>query len=107
MADFKNKGSKFTLNIILILIVIALAIIPLFTAKDAEFAGADGKAEEAIGEIAPGYTPWFTPFWEPPSGEIESLLFALQAAMGAGVIGYGLGYIKGKNKENENLQCKD
>ncbi|NLN22191.1 MAG: cobalt ABC transporter substrate-binding protein CbiN, partial [Syntrophomonadaceae bacterium] len=38
--------------------------------------------------------------WEPPSGEIESLLFALQAAIGAGFIGYYLGFVKGR-KESE------
>ncbi|CEO90262.1 hypothetical protein SSCH_790007 [Syntrophaceticus schinkii] len=41
--------------------------------------------------------------WEPPSGEIESLLFALQAAIGAGFIGYYFGFVKGR-KENEKAQ---
>ena len=36
---------------------------------------------------------------EPPSGEIESLLFALQAAIGAVIIGYFFGYWRGKGKE--------
>ena len=36
--------------------------------------------------------------WEPPSGEIESLLFALQAAIGAGFIGYYVG--KKQNAKN-------
>ncbi len=31
------------------------------------------------------------PLWEPPSGEIESLLFALQAAIGAGLVGFYFG----------------
>ena len=44
-----------------------------------------------VGEIDPSYTPWFEPLIEPASGEIASLLFALQAAIGAGVIGYYLG----------------
>ena len=51
--------------------------------------GADGNAAELI--EASGYEPWIEPFWEPPSGEIESLLFALQAAIGAVVIGYVFG----------------
>ena len=59
-----------------------------FYAKDAEFAGADGLADEAISEINPDYEPWFSPIFEPKSGEIESLLFALQAAIGAGIIGF-------------------
>jgi cobalt/nickel transport protein len=39
--------------------------------------------------------------YEPPSDEIESLLFALQAALGAGFIGYYIGYKRGKTKRVE------
>ncbi|UWX57761.1 energy-coupling factor ABC transporter substrate-binding protein [Chlorobaculum sp. MV4-Y] len=74
--------------------MIALAAVPLMTLKHAEFGGSDDHAEEAITELHPGYKPWFAPFWEPPGGEVESLLFALQAALGAGVLGYGLGFLR-------------
>lgn len=98
----QSKRKKLSVNLLLILIVIALAVIPLFIAKNAEFGGADRKAEEAITEIRADYKPWFSPIFKPKSGEIESLLFSLQAAIGAGVIGYGLGYLKGrKRKEDE------
>ena len=40
--------------------------------------------------------PWFTPIWEPPGGEIETLFFCLQAALGSLVIGYFFGYYRGK-----------
>jgi cobalt/nickel transport protein len=40
------------------------------------------------------YTPWYQSIYEPPSGEIESLLFALQAAVGSLIIGYFLGYYR-------------
>lgn len=83
-------------NLVLIAIVVILAIIPLFVQRGAEFGGADGQAEKVITQINPEYEPWFTSFWEPPSGEIESLLFAVQAALGAGFIGYFMGYSKGK-----------
>ncbi len=56
-----------------------------------EFGGADGQIEEVIGEINSSYEPWFESLWTPPSGEVESLLFALQAALGAGFIGYYVG----------------
>lgn len=88
-------------NLILIGLVILLAVIPLMTIKDAEFGGADGQAEGVIEEIDPEYEPWFEPFMEPASGEIESLLFALQAAIGAGVIGYGIGLLKGKRNAQQ------
>ncbi|UCV28344.1 energy-coupling factor ABC transporter substrate-binding protein [Ferribacterium limneticum] len=59
----------------------------------ATFGGADAQAQQAIVQIAPNYQPWFAPLLEPASGEIASLLFALQAALGAGVIGYWLGSV--------------
>lgn len=75
----------------LLLIVVIITVIPLLLVKDSEFAGADGIAEDVIAEINPDYEPWFELLMEPPGGETESLLFALQAALGAGVIGYILG----------------
>ena len=95
------KKNGLWVNLLLLLIVVALAVVPLFIAKDGEFGGADGKAEEAITEINAEYEPWFSPLFEPKSGEIESLLFALQAAIGAGVIGYGLGYLRGRKKKED------
>jgi cobalt/nickel transport protein len=97
----KTKGTGLTVNLLMILIVILLAIIPLFVAKNAEFGGADGKAEEAITEIAADYEPWFSPLMEPKSGEIESLMFALQAAIGAGIVGYGIGYLRARKKKED------
>lgn len=84
------------LSWLLIAIVILLAVAPLLLVPGSEFGGADGQAEEAIGEVAPDYAPWFSPLLEPPGGETESLLFALQAALGAGVIGYIFGLKRGQ-----------
>jgi cobalt/nickel transport protein len=68
---------------------------------DSEFGGADGAAEDVITEINPDYEPWFGGIgFEPPGGETESLLFALQAAFGAIIIGYTIGYYKGKGEKN-------
>jgi len=83
-------------NALLLLAVVLLAVLPLWLVdKPANgagiFAGADNKAIELIGQIAPTYQPWFAPLLEPASGEIASLLFAVQAALGAGFIGYYLG----------------
>ena len=61
------------------------------------FGGSDDAASEQI--EASDYEPWFSSIWEPPSGEIESLLFALQAAIGAIIIGYFFGYWRGQGKE--------
>ncbi|MDA0524765.1 energy-coupling factor ABC transporter substrate-binding protein [Methanococcoides alaskense] len=73
---------------------------------DSEFGGADGQAEDVIAEIDSEYMPWTEGTWvdslkfEPPGGETESLLFALQAAIGALVLGYFFGYYKGKGQSN-------
>ena len=88
-------------NLLLLLAVFILTVVPLLmthSVKEGEeaFSGADGQAETLITKIHPEYTPWFQPLWEPPSGEIESLLFGLQAALGAGLIGYCLGYYRGR-----------
>lgn len=91
-------------NLILIIIAILLVVLPLTINPGAEYGGADGHAEEAITEIQPEYEPWFTSFYEPPSGEIESLLFSVQAAFGAGIIGYILGNIKGKKTGKEEIK---
>lgn len=87
-------------NTILILITLVIVVAPLVFLKDAEFAGADGLAGDAITEIAPDYVPWFDSLIELPSGEIESLLFASQAALGAGVCGFILGRMTGKKPKN-------
>lgn len=83
-------------NWLIVLTVIALAILPLIFVRG-EYGGADGEAEAAITEIQPDYEPWFGGIFEPPSGEIESLLFVSQAAIGAGIIGYVIGLYKGRN----------
>lgn len=67
---------------------------------DGYFGGSDGAAAEVIEES--GYEPTSSPLWEPPSGEIESLLFALQAAIGAIIIGYFIGYWRGQSKCKKN-----
>jgi len=88
-------------NILLALLLIVLIVLPLYIAQDAEFGGVDGEAEEAIREMQPDYEPWFSPVFKPPSGEIESLLFVLQAAIGAGIIGYGFGFLQGRGGRGE------
>lgn len=98
MSAVTSQSSNTWATVALIAIVILLAVVPLFLHRDSEFGGADGAAEEAITEIAPDYQPWFSPLWEPPGGETESLLFALQAALGAGFIGYFFGLKRGQRK---------
>ncbi|GAB3356607.1 MULTISPECIES: energy-coupling factor ABC transporter substrate-binding protein [Giesbergeria] len=76
---------------VLLLSVFPLWWVPAPAPGTEAFGGADAEAQNLIQTIAPDYQAWFAPLIEPASGEIASLLFALQAALGAGVIGYWLG----------------
>ena len=87
-----------TMILVLFLIIVIIAVAPLIFIKDSEFGGADGAAEEAISVIDPGYQPWAESILEPPGGETESLLFCLQAGLGAGVFGFGFGYLVARKK---------
>ena len=92
----------FKINLILFLLVIAIVLVPLIFKGDSEFEGADGEAQGLILDINPDYEPWAEAIWEPPSGEIESLLFSVQVAIGSGTIGYILGILREKKKVADN-----
>jgi cobalt/nickel transport protein len=82
-----------------ILAIIVLMAIPLIIITDSEFGGSDGAGSEAIETIAPDYNAeWITNWWEPPGGETESALFALQATAGGILIGYFFGFLHGRKK---------
>ena len=86
--------------IIVCLLALCAAILafPLLTIHDSEFGGAAGAAEAALANLDPDYEPWAESILEPPGGETESMLFCLQAALGAVVIGYGFGYLTARKK---------
>lgn len=92
-----SKNKVITI-LVLLLVCVVIAVFPLMTITDSEFGGADGQAEEAIAEVNPDYQPWAESPLEVPGGETESLLFCLQAAIGAIVIGYGFGYLVARKK---------
>ena len=76
--------------IIAILIIVTLAY---GATNGFEFGGADDGAKDVVEKVDPGFQPWTKGIWgdyELPS-ETASLLFALQAAIGAIVIGYFIG----------------
>ncbi|GGG16052.1 energy-coupling factor ABC transporter substrate-binding protein [Paenibacillus abyssi] len=89
-----------TTNVFILIAVVLLAVLPLLLVNG-DFGGADGAAEEMITEIQPSYEPWFSPLVEPPA-ETESMLFALQAAIGAGFIGFAFGWFKGKASKSKS-----
>ncbi|MBC7906644.1 MAG: energy-coupling factor ABC transporter substrate-binding protein [Rhodospirillaceae bacterium] len=83
-------------NAMLLLMAVAVVAAPMILGLPGEYGGTDSAAQAVIAEG--GYQPWFKSLWTPPSKEIESLLFALQAAAGAGVLGYVLGRIHGRRQ---------
>lgn len=91
-----TKNTKIVFALLLLTIIIAVT--PLLLIQDSEFGGADGAAEEAITQINPSYTPWAESLLELPGGETESLLFCLQAGIGAGIFGFGFGYLVARKK---------
>ena len=98
--------NKTVLNIVLICFAVIIAVMPLVIIKGSEFGGADGKAEDIVKEASPDYAPWIESFWAPPGGETESLLFAVQAAVGSGVVCLVIGYYKGR-KDGRKLSVSD
>ena len=92
------KKTTWITILILVLLCAVILIFPLMTIRDSEFGGADGAAEEAIAQIDPDYEPWAESLIELPGGETESLLFCLQAALGALVSGFGFGYLVARKK---------
>jgi cobalt/nickel transport protein len=83
---------------LLLLLVGALVAVPLLLAgfhfgggHAGSFQGVDDQFSALVTGLRPGYRPWVHSVWTPPSSEVESFLFASQAAFGAGVLGYCLG----------------
>lgn len=93
---------------IVILIVIAIIFIVPFVMynglgeDEGYFGGSDDSGSEYIEQNNPDYQPWAEVVWEPPSGEIESLLFALQAAIGGLIFGYVFGMYNTQRKAKKN-----
>ena len=84
---------KMTVYVVGFALIAGLCIFALAYQSGAPFGGADDGAEGVIEEVDPSYEPWWNGIWgdyELP-GETESMLFALQAAIGAVIIGYFIG----------------
>ena len=99
----KNDSKKV---IILLIIAVIIAVMPfvVLRGKNAPFGGTDDMAGGVVEEMEEGYEPWTTPVIEKAigseiPGEVESLLFCIQTAIGTGIICFFMGrfYERKKN----------
>lgn len=90
------RGRRLALVILLAATAVAVIAAPLVMLRGARFGGADEQARAVIEKTRPQYRPWMEPLWRPPGPEMETLIFSLQAAAGAGVVGYAIGYFRGR-----------
>ncbi len=94
MQRFKSQNSWLAIAVGL------LAITPLIFIKS-HYSGADSQAQTLITANHPDYQPWFSPLLKPASSEVESFLFATQAAIGASIVGYSIGFYRGKSQRKK------
>ncbi len=97
-AQTSSRGSRWVTPLLLalcfLIVASCLVLAPRTGAEGEAFGGTDAAATQTLEEQ--GVSPWFEPLFEPGSTEVESGLFALQAALGAGVFGYALGNLRGR-----------
>ncbi|HEY9627099.1 MAG TPA: energy-coupling factor ABC transporter substrate-binding protein [Coleofasciculaceae cyanobacterium] len=92
---------KLSSNWLLIGGVLILALGPLLVLQGKEFGATDGHFITAIETDHPDYKPWFEPVIKDSGPEVQTFLFAAQAGIGAGVMGYILGLYKGRSERRE------
>jgi cobalt/nickel transport protein len=96
---------NYKLELITVLAILAFIVVFLFISAGGthEFSGSDDVGSQKISELTGHPVESFKPLipqYEPPSGEIESTLFALQASFGGLVLGLVFGYWLGQRKSS-------
>jgi cobalt/nickel transport protein len=96
---------RYTLEVLTVIALVIFCALFLYTSSTmsgAEFAGSDNVGSGLIVELSGTPLENFHPLipqWEPPSGEIESCLFVLQAAVGGMLVGGVFGFWIGSQKK--------
>jgi cobalt/nickel transport protein len=97
---------RYRLEILAIIAVLAFCALFLYSnsvMEHAEYAGSDTHGSEQIAGLTGKAEEDFQPLiwqWVPPSGEIESGLFALQAGIGGIMVGWVFGYWTAQRKDD-------
>jgi cobalt/nickel transport protein len=92
---------KLSINTWLLAGAVILSMAPVLIYQGKEFKATDSINITAIEQVKPGYKPWFEPVIKPSGGEVETFLFATQAAIGSGVVCYILGLYKGRTERRK------
>ena len=97
---------RYTLEVLTVIAIVAFCAVFLYTnstMSGAEFSGSDTVGSGLIAKLSRTPVENFKPLipqWEPPSAEIESCLFAFQAAVGGILVGGVFGYWIGQKKKS-------
>ena len=99
----KGRQKSIAVNALLVLAIVVIIGVALGmdarrTAGGERFIGTDSAATTRIEEDHPDYKPWIQPLFAPTSSEVQSGLFALQAALGGTVLGYTIGALRGRRR---------
>jgi cobalt/nickel transport protein len=95
---------RYGLEVLAVVAILAFCAVFLYTSstmKGAAFAGSDTAGSGLIAQLSGKPVESFAPLipqWQPPGAEIESCLFALQAAIGGIFVGGVFGYWLGQKK---------
>jgi cobalt/nickel transport protein len=96
---------RYTLEVIAVISIVVLSVLVLYPGPDGygeKFVGTDTAGSYAIAELSGTPLENFQPLipqWKPPGTEIESCLFALQAAIGGIIVGVVFGFWIGSGKK--------
>ncbi len=100
MQTAKKKQNKRNIRVKYAALIIAMIVIftlPFILNPSADYSGTDNEGSDII--TGQGYTPWLEPFLQ-LGKTAEFILFAVQAAIGGSIIGYFVGYERGKRARN-------
>lgn len=88
-----------------IVVIVAISLVLGAPRSDGGPGEKFGGTDSAVGQMLEeqGHQAWFSPLFEPDSSEIESGIFAAQAALGAGILGYCLGALSTRNRYRRHL----
>ncbi|MGA9870660.1 MAG: energy-coupling factor ABC transporter substrate-binding protein [Rhodococcus sp. (in: high G+C Gram-positive bacteria)] len=90
------------LGLLVAIVLIAASALVLDALRPGDhdrFVGSDSAATTLIEEENPNYVPWFSAVFAPTSSEVESGLFALQAALGGIALGYCIGALRHRRRD--------